>query len=590
MDGNSLPATADTPILDASTPILDTPILNGTNAARSTATTPLHGILITTAEEDATMLDSSPATTPSHGVLITTADDDAETGSNEDIRSLLSTQSLSNGRQSSGTGSNYSADLALIANPMVSFTNQSSSMTDQDGTSKSNDNKDNEEISDAHVSTNLNLMLNSMATPTDEISAVAGQDGTNRVNGQNIRNGAFSFELTRMVDTLATPSDETTVVDGQHGIARSSNPGPRSCRFTAPYRRRGRNCLRDDNVQNPFLGESSSMATAAPFSRGTRNGMANSTSTSTSRVMRTAGHGRWSISRIPDEELFDGFGTTGQGTQTGYDHGDFQNKLPVRRVISRHSAWGMTNSTITSAPASQAIPTDGTSRVSTAPERARMTRALSTYLRGANNVRERSPPLGDLISMSPRQPSSPDSNGMIKCICCQEDIHFVHCMYADCNGTRHAWCQECLERKFISSCANGSEFPARCCRGRDSSFNLDDAAFLLSADTLQKYTQKLYESRMGSVTHCADAACNAFIRPHNIRGVVATCQACMKQTCTLCKHKMHEPGSEEANGNCVGNPGEDGLIAAAQDNGWHKCEGCQVFVERTSGCNHMVYA
>jgi hypothetical protein len=178
---------------------------------------------------------------------------------------------------------------------------------------------------------------------------------------------------------------------------------------------------------------------------------------------------------------------------------------------------------------------------------------------------------------------------MIKCTCCQDDIHFVYCMYADCTRIRHPWCQECLERKFAASCADASQFPARCCQGGNSSFDLDEAAFLLSADTLKKYMQKLYEAGTNNATHCAEAACGAFIRPRNIRGVVATCEACLKETCTLCKHKMHEKDSDEANGNCVNSPGEDGLIAAAQDNGWHKCEGCQIFVERSSGCNHMKY-
>jgi len=581
------------------TPILDTPILDGTD----TGGAPLQGILITTAEEDAPMLDSTPAITPSHGILITTADDDAEARSNDDIHSLSNTQSLSDSHQNTGSGADYSTNFTLMANSMIDFTDQASAMTDQDGTSEPGDNQDNQDMGDgAHLSTNVGLMLNSIRTSTDETTTVANQDGTTRVsNSQNTGDGASSStNFSLMVNTMTTPTNQTTVMDDRAGTPGSSTAAPfRPCRFILPDRLTGHNASRDHNVENPSPGESSSMGAARPISRYTSNGMANSTTTSASQAIRAAEQDR--RSRISTAALFRAFGSTLPGRLTGhnalrgYNVGNpspgGSSSMATALRLSRYTSNGMANSTTTST--SQAIPMGElyeTFRSLTAPVRRRV--ILPDYLLRydtCNNFGGENPPPGELSSMAPTQPPLPDSNCMIKCTCCQEDIPFIYCMYADCNRTRHAWCRECLERKFTASCADASQFPARCCQGRNSSFNLQEASFLLSADTLQKYTQKIYEAGATNATHCADAACGAFIRPHNIRGVVATCQSCLKETCTLCKHKMHERHSDEANGNCVGNPGEDGLIAAAQDNGWRKCEGCQIFVERASGCNHIVY-
>lgn len=145
------------------------------------------------------------------------------------------------------------------------------------------------------------------------------------------------------------------------------------------------------------------------------------------------------------------------------------------------------------------------------------------------------------------------------------------------NGCSHVYCQGCVIRLLQNSLADESLFPPRCCR---SPLPLEAARGFIDDGLWERFEEKTIEHGDQQRTYCSDPACSHYILPTNVRGTVATCRLCNRQTCTLCKKINHK-------GECVDDRAE--VLELARANGWQRCLNCGHTVELRSGCNHITY-
>ncbi len=142
----------------------------------------------------------------------------------------------------------------------------------------------------------------------------------------------------------------------------------------------------------------------------------------------------------------------------------------------------------------------------------------------------------------------------------------------------HKYCPECLVSLFQASTTDESLFPPRCCR---EVIPLEGAVCeQLPTKLILELERKQVEFSTTDRTYCCGGSCGKFIPPREIVSQRGYCCACQLLTCTICKGAIHE-------GLCPDDPAKKELLAAARNNGWQQCYGCQNLVELAIGCNHI---
>ncbi|KAF9554429.1 hypothetical protein CPC08DRAFT_174670 [Agrocybe pediades] len=157
----------------------------------------------------------------------------------------------------------------------------------------------------------------------------------------------------------------------------------------------------------------------------------------------------------------------------------------------------------------------------------------------------------------------------------------------------HTYCSGCL-KLFLTSAADGKKFPIACI-ANDASCNvplsipfirrflpvqafqgLVEAAFLLHLD---QHAQEL--------KYCTTPDCKQIYR-HRTDVAVLKCPSCFSTICAACDEDAHE-GMTCAERRLHSNPEEQERLnnVLATANGYKKCPQCNIWIEKTEGCNHM---
>jgi len=173
-----------------------------------------------------------------------------------------------------------------------------------------------------------------------------------------------------------------------------------------------------------------------------------------------------------------------------------------------------------------------------------------------------------------RRPNEPTKKG--NCIACGETLDFYEVARVPCN---HEYCRPCLAQLFELSITDESLFPPRC---DNMEILLSQVRFFLPTDLARRFEAKYAELSTKNKVYCHDARCSQWIQPSAIdQGTnVATCPACRKTTCAMCKNVSHT-------GNCPDDTGLQQLLSTADAQQWQRCFECRRFVELETGCNHM---
>jgi hypothetical protein len=162
------------------------------------------------------------------------------------------------------------------------------------------------------------------------------------------------------------------------------------------------------------------------------------------------------------------------------------------------------------------------------------------------------------------------------CAVCLDDFEAIQLNQLRCG---HLYCGGCLRTVFIRATNDETEFPPRCCK-------IDiPTASIAKLFTRQEHLNYLrakaeFSTPAPERLYCAHAACAKFIPPG--QRLIAQCMTCREYTCRVCR-KAHGVDDE-----CQGTVPDLELATLAHNNGWRKCTGCGLFVERAFGCEHIV--
>ena len=162
-----------------------------------------------------------------------------------------------------------------------------------------------------------------------------------------------------------------------------------------------------------------------------------------------------------------------------------------------------------------------------------------------------------------------------KCMACHEMKHFFDIIQVSCG---HDYCRDCVTELFNLATTDESLFPPRCCR---QEIEVDMVFDFLNPDLLDRFSRKAVEFRTVNRTYCVSSSCSKFIIPADIQNDVATCSACLRRTCTVCKREAHQ-------GNCPNDTALQQVLKAAIANGWQRCPSCRQMIELDHGCNHVM--
>ena len=165
----------------------------------------------------------------------------------------------------------------------------------------------------------------------------------------------------------------------------------------------------------------------------------------------------------------------------------------------------------------------------------------------------------------------------------------------------HWYCVTCLGYMFTEASKKSYEgsLPVRCCR---ENIPLSDQVDL-PHDVVTKYNRKLEEldTPVEKRLYCANGVCNIFVqRPNPWVGIngdttVALCEICSTRTCVYCQ-ALHDGTGFHQLGKCERekmeldpSADEQAFIDEAREKGWKECYRCGAVVEKSKGCDHMVY-
>ncbi|TVY78338.1 putative E3 ubiquitin-protein ligase ariadne-2 [Lachnellula suecica] len=168
----------------------------------------------------------------------------------------------------------------------------------------------------------------------------------------------------------------------------------------------------------------------------------------------------------------------------------------------------------------------------------------------------------------------PKSGSSVRCTACQDNFRFYDAARAPCG---HEYCRDCLRDLFRASMTDDSLFPPKCCR---QTIPAGLVRLFLTGDLFRQYEAKKIEYETPDRTYCSNGLCSTFIQAENIANEKATCLACKRVTCTMCKAEAHT-------GDCPADTTLQLLLDTAHENGWQRCHACRRLVELDMGCNHI---
>ena len=168
------------------------------------------------------------------------------------------------------------------------------------------------------------------------------------------------------------------------------------------------------------------------------------------------------------------------------------------------------------------------------------------------------------------------------CASCSDHLDTDKLVKAACE---HHYCKDCFSKFIEASLQQHDGFPPKCCK---IPIPFRTVAGNVSVPIYSRYTARQAEIRNATALYCGVQGCGVKIEDDRIQGVRATCVACSRDTCTLCRGEF----PEKANGRNVGHAckkdkARDQVLAIAKEEGWQTCYHCGNLIELNFGCHHM---
>lgn len=144
----------------------------------------------------------------------------------------------------------------------------------------------------------------------------------------------------------------------------------------------------------------------------------------------------------------------------------------------------------------------------------------------------------------------------------------------------HNYCVDCIQDLITSCTRDEALYPPKCC--------LQPIPPESIAPFLTMNLSALFDSKRAEFdipprlrVFCPQPTCSAFLGSAANRDTLR-CNACNIAVCSGCRLLGH------AGESCEESAGNTALKKLAKGKSWQKCPGCLTFVERTTGCPHIV--
>ena len=168
------------------------------------------------------------------------------------------------------------------------------------------------------------------------------------------------------------------------------------------------------------------------------------------------------------------------------------------------------------------------------------------------------------------------------CASCSDHLDIDKLVKAACE---HHYCKDCFSQFIEVSLQQHDGFPPKCCK---IPIPFHTVAGNVSATIYSRYSARQAEIKNATALYCGVQRCGVKIELDRINGVRATCVACSRDTCTLCRGEFPLKVDGRNIGHaCKKDRGREQVLAIAKEEGWQTCYKCGNLVELNFGCHHM---
>lgn len=149
----------------------------------------------------------------------------------------------------------------------------------------------------------------------------------------------------------------------------------------------------------------------------------------------------------------------------------------------------------------------------------------------------------------------------------------------------HHYCKNCFGQFIEASLETHDGFPPKCCK---IPVTFVTVAENVSAAIFTRYTARQDEIKNATALYCATQRCGVSIEKDQINGVKATCMACWRDTCTICRSEIPRGvKNKPVDHVCKKDKAREQVLELARKEGWQSCYQCGNLVELSVGCHHM---
>ena len=168
------------------------------------------------------------------------------------------------------------------------------------------------------------------------------------------------------------------------------------------------------------------------------------------------------------------------------------------------------------------------------------------------------------------------------CASCSDHIDIKELIKAACE---HSYCKDCFSKFIEASLQTHDGFPPTCCKVPITFATVADN---VSTDVFSRYSARQAEIKNATALYCGIQGCGLRIDDHRIDGVRATCGACWRDTCTICRGQFPRKVNGKNVGHvCKKDKAREEVLALAKREGWQTCFQCGNMVALNFGCHHM---
>lgn len=168
------------------------------------------------------------------------------------------------------------------------------------------------------------------------------------------------------------------------------------------------------------------------------------------------------------------------------------------------------------------------------------------------------------------------------CASCSDNLVIKELVKASCN---HYYCKDCFSQFIEASLQTHDGFPPTCCKVPITFATVADN---VSAEVFGRYSARQAEIKNATALYCGIQECGVRIENDRINGVRATCGACWRDTCTICRGQFPRKINGKNVGHvCKKDKAREEVLALAKREGWQTCFQCGNMVALNFGCHHM---